>query len=75
MPTRTLDLIETESLEKLRAGTERVIAWNQEDHRLQMLGAIRAKDRCLKCHDVPRGELLGAFTFWIEELGSSAGID
>jgi len=68
MPTRALDSIETESLEKLRAGTERVIAWNHQHQRLQMLGAIRAKDRCLKCHDVAKGELLGAFTFWIEEL-------
>jgi hypothetical protein len=67
-PTRPLDSIETESLEKLRAGTERVVGWNHEHQRLQMLGAIRAKDRCLKCHDVAKGELLGAFTFWIEEL-------
>lgn len=72
MPTRALDSLEAESLEKLRAGTDRVIAWNHEHQRLQMLGAIRAKDRCLKCHDVHRGELLGAFTFWIEALPKEA---
>lgn len=72
MPTRALDSLEAESLEKLRAGTDRVIAWNHEHQRLQMLGAIRAKDRCLKCHDVHRGDLLGAFTFWIEALPKEA---
>lgn len=64
--TRPLNDIETDSLENLRGGSERVVAWNERESRLQMLGAIRAKDQCLKCHDVKRGELLGAFTYWIE---------
>jgi hypothetical protein len=28
-----------------------------------MLGAIRARDTCLKCHSVDKNELLGAFSY------------
>ncbi len=65
--TRSLDDIEQASLTKLREGTQRVVAWNEKHERLQMVGAIRAKDHCLKCHEVQLGDLLGAFTYWIEE--------
>ncbi|OWK37784.1 hypothetical protein FRUB_06904 [Fimbriiglobus ruber] len=33
-----------------------------------MFGAIRAKRQCLDCHTgAKRGELLGAFTYYLEE--------
>lgn len=66
-PTRSLNEIEVAALEALSEGKDRVLAWNESEQRLQLLGAIRAKDQCLKCHEVQRGDLLGAFTYWIEE--------
>ena len=33
------------------------------DTELQMLGAIRAYKKCIECHAVRRGTLLGAFTY------------
>ncbi len=66
-PTRSLNELEVASLEALTEGRDRVVAWNESEQRLQLLGAIRAKDQCLKCHEVKRGDLLGAFTYWIEE--------
>jgi hypothetical protein len=66
--TRELDTFEMESITNLRAGAERVMAWNDEEKCLQVLGAIRAKESCLKCHDaVKTGQLLGAFTYRIRE--------
>lgn len=67
LKTRALNELETVSLEKLQAGTQRVAGWDEPHQRLQFMGAIRAKDRCLKCHEVEPGTLLGAFTYWIEE--------
>lgn len=71
IPTRSLNEMEEASLEALMEGKDRVLAWNESEQRLQLLGAIRAKDACLKCHEVKRGDLLGAFTYWIEEEGKS----
>ena len=68
LPKRSLDEIETKSLNELRAGTDCVIAWDTDHERIQMLGAIRAKSDCLKCHAVEQGELLGAFTYWITRI-------
>jgi hypothetical protein len=75
--TRALDDFEQESLKNLRAGAERVIAWSREENCLRVLGAIRTKDTCQKCHDANIG-LLGAFSYRIRETtrgdhGSSAG--
>lgn len=64
--TRELDNFEQESLKNLRAGAERVIAWDREDNCLRVLGAIRTKDACQKCHDSNIG-LLGAFSYRIRE--------
>ena len=66
-PTRTLNENEVASLEALSEGKDHVLAWDTAEERLQLVGAIRAKDACLKCHEVQRGDLLGAFTYWIEE--------
>jgi len=66
-PTRSLNENEVASLEALSEGKDHVLAWDTAEERLQLIGAIRAKDACLKCHEVKRGDLLGAFTYWIEE--------
>jgi hypothetical protein len=60
-PTRPLDAFELQSLEKLRSGEE--IVADAKDHPTRMLGAIRAARQCLTCHEVPRGTLLGAFSY------------
>lgn len=59
--TRPLDEFEAEGLTKLRAGEE--LSFAQGPRRVRMLGAIRARDECLKCHSVDRGGLLGAFSY------------
>jgi hypothetical protein len=60
-PTRPLDDFEAENLPKLRAGEE--LASAQGPRRVRMIGAIRARDECLKCHTAEAGELLGAFSY------------
>lgn len=69
--TRAPDLFETEALKNLRAGAERVMAWNDDLDGLQVIGAIRAKESCAKCHDVKVGQLVGAFSYRI--AGGSRG--
>ena len=61
VPTRALTKFESESLAKLREGEE-VPTLSTTNH-IQMLGAIRAGNHCLQCHEVPHGTLLGAFSY------------
>jgi hypothetical protein len=60
-PTRPLDPFETAALERLRAGEDLVTQVSV--NRIRMLGALRAGKQCLECHGVPRGQLLGAFSY------------
>ena len=39
------------------------LALEVHTHRIRMLGALRASKQCVQCHQVPRGELLGAFSY------------
>lgn len=59
--TRPLDSFEYISLGRLFQSEDVVIESSQ--NRVRMLGALRAQDHCLKCHDVKRGELLGALSY------------
>lgn len=59
--TRELTEFETESLKALRSG-ENLVARATANH-IEMVGALRAAKHCLQCHQVQRGELLGAFTY------------
>jgi hypothetical protein len=36
---------------------------DEQPGEVRMLGAVRAAKQCLDCHEVPRGELLGAFSY------------
>ncbi|TWU12404.1 hypothetical protein CA54_12280 [Symmachiella macrocystis] len=60
-PTRPLDEFETAALARLRAGETLVV--HQDHNDIRMLGPIVAINQCLECHNVSRGDLLGAFTY------------
>jgi hypothetical protein len=59
--TRSLDAFESDALTRLRDGSEVVARTNAS--KMRLLGAIRARQECLKCHDVQQGDLLGAFSY------------
>ena len=59
--TRALNDFETQALEALRQGED--LRTSATPNRIEMLGALRATAQCSRCHQVPRGTLLGAFTY------------
>ena len=59
--TRQLDKFETASLEQLRAGED--LQTQAETNSIRMVGSLRAAKQCMECHQVERGELLGAFSY------------
>ena len=61
LPTRALDTFEVESVEALQRGDDLIIR-SGHGH-IRMLGALRAANQCVKCHDCDRGYLLGAFSY------------
>jgi len=60
-PTRRLDDFEQNALQRLHDG-EGLVA-GARTNEIRMLGAIRAVQPCLECHQVGRGTLLGAFSY------------
>ncbi len=60
-PTRPLDAFEAEALTKLRGGEDLIV--QEAPRQMRMLGSLRAARQCLDCHQVQRGELLGAFSY------------
>ncbi len=60
-PTRELNEFEASALKKLRSQEDLVV--QSEGDEYQMLGSLRAAKQCLDCHNVQRGELLGAFSY------------
>jgi hypothetical protein len=65
VPTRKLTTFEQSAFEKLQRG-ESLIA-EVAGKRARMLGAIRSVDQCLKCHAGNRGDLLGAFSYSLDQ--------
>lgn len=61
VPTRPLNDFENDALPRL-IESEEVVA-RATTNRIEMVGAIRAEKQCLECHEVHRGQLLGAFTY------------
>jgi hypothetical protein len=59
--TRLLTVAEQKALESLRHGEDLVAV--ESTNRIQMVGSLRAAKQCLSCHQVQRGDLLGAFTY------------
>ncbi len=62
--TRPLTAFEANALDTLRAGEELTAQTN--GNVIEMVGAIRASNDCMKCHEVPRGTLLGAFSYQLQ---------
>jgi hypothetical protein len=60
-PTRSLDGFEKEALARLQRGEDLMV--QEASSQMRMLGSIRAGQQCLRCHQVQRGELLGAFSY------------
>jgi hypothetical protein len=60
-PTRPLRSFEKQALAALYQGEE--LRLETTANRMDMLGAIRALKACLACHQVQRGDLLGAFSY------------
>ncbi|BBO34809.1 hypothetical protein [Lacipirellula parvula] len=61
IPTRASDEFESDSLAKLQANADVIVSHDGNEYR--MLGSLRAAKQCLDCHNVQRGELLGAFSY------------
>jgi hypothetical protein len=61
VPTRELNKWESGRLEELKKGKELLVDRSSEP--VRMFGAVRASDKCLQCHKVEKGELIGAFTY------------
>jgi len=68
--TRALTTFETDALVELRSGRNDVLGTH--DGSAAILGAVRAQEKCLKCHDGKAGNLLGAFSYSMALAGKPA---
>ena len=62
---RPVNAFELAGLDKMRAGTDIIV--KEYGMKAVVLGALRAKASCAKCHDVNEGELLGALIYTVEK--------
>jgi hypothetical protein len=69
--TRGLNKFETAALKRLRTQEDVVI--DEAPNRICMLGSLRASKACIRCHDVQRGELLGALSYELLPLKGEPG--
>ena len=63
-PTRPLIPFEEKGLKALKAGDD--LATETSGDRIRMVGSLRAGKQCLDCHQVKRGDLLGAFSWELQ---------
>src|SRR6185503_9853938 len=61
IPTRHLTALETNALAELMAGKDLIV--QAAPQAPTVVGAMRAHEQCLKCHEGSVGDLLGAFTY------------
>lgn len=59
--TRPLTEFEQSSLQRLR--TDEDVVFDEGADRIRMVGSLRASKDCCSCHQVQRGELLGALSY------------
>ncbi len=64
VPTRPLTSFEEKGLKSLREGDD--LATESSGDRIRMVGSLRAGKQCLQCHEVKRGDLLGAFSWELQ---------
>ena len=62
--TRPLTGFEAESLAKLQAGED--VVEHSTANLIDMVGSVRAAKKCISCHSVPYGTLLGAFSYQLQ---------
>ena len=61
VPTRPLNDFEAKSLSSIQNGEDVLIY--EIPNTIKMFGSLRAVKQCLECHEVNRGDLLGAFSY------------
>ena len=66
VPTRNVNLEEARAVLKLQSDAQLVATFDAETSNIRLIGAIRAKQSCVECHDTKEGSVLGAFTYLIE---------
>lgn len=66
VPTRNVNREESAAVPKLQGDVQLIATFDEEDSKIRLVGAIRAKQSCTHCHDTTEGSLLGAFTYSIE---------
>lgn len=59
----TLSGFEQRALEQFQSHPVDDVVISETDDELQVVGALRVERRCLRCHTVERGELLGGLTY------------
>ena len=64
--TRPLTELEIKGLEQLRAGEDLHV--QAQLNTIRMVGALRARKQCIECHQVERGEVLGAFSYELRRV-------
>jgi hypothetical protein len=65
-PRRPLNAFEGQALKSLRHQEDLIV--DDGLNRIRMLGSLRAGKDCLECHQVKRGELLGAFSYELHRV-------
>jgi hypothetical protein len=65
-PTRGLSDFELKGLAAIENGEDLFV--REVPHGLLMLGAMRSVEQCVKCHGGESGDLLGAFSYSLENL-------
>jgi hypothetical protein len=67
-PVRQASEFEIQAVDRLRNSSELVSQETTNGKTIHLVGAIRAKQRCLACHETEENALLGAFTYEIARL-------
>jgi hypothetical protein len=69
VPTRSLDRFEAAGLLELKTGED--FFTSESATGVRMLGAIRSIEQCVGCHGGERGDLLGAFSYFLKSESAS----
>lgn len=65
LPTRALNVFESQALDAIQTGEAFVALKNGRN--IRMMAPIYAGNRCISCHD-QKGQMLGAFTYTLERV-------